>query len=146
MGWLTNRCSTRRLAEEAGLDPARTAICHLDVRFRDDLALYRKVALRGFFLELDTFGRETYYPHMRTQLPSDAERIRTVGGLLDAGLGAQLLFAQDIGFSHELVCHGGYGYAHVLRTLGPRMLHHGVAEAELQRVLVDNPRRWLAGA
>jgi phosphotriesterase-related protein len=134
-----------RLAEEAGLNPARTAICHLDVRFREDIAAYQEVARRGFFLELDTFGRDSYYPHVDTQLPSDAERINAVLGLLDAGLGDRLLFAQDICFAHELVRNGGYGYAHVLRTVCPRLRHRGVDEPTLHRILVENPRRWLAG-
>ena len=135
-----------RLAEEAGIDPRRTAICHLDVRFRDDVSLYRQIAARGFFLEMDTFGRESYYPHVDSQLPSDDERIGSVLGLLDAGLGDRLLFAEDICFSHELIHHGGYGYAHVLRTVGPRLRRRGVDETSLERILVDNPRRWLAGA
>ncbi|MGH2371267.1 MAG: phosphotriesterase family protein, partial [Chloroflexota bacterium] len=134
-----------QVAEEVGLNPRRTALCHLDNRFRDDLALYRDVGRRGFFLDLDCFGRDTYYPHVNTQLPADSERIRTVLGLLDAGLGRQVLFAQDICFRHELVRYGGYGYAHVLRTIRPRLLRHGVDAAALEQILVHNPQSWLAG-
>jgi phosphotriesterase-related protein len=135
-----------RLAEEAGLDPRRTTLSHLDNRFRDDLAAYREVGARGFFLDLDCFGRDLYYPHVDSQLPSDGERIRAVLGLLDAGLEDRLLFGQDICFRHELVRYGGYGYAHVLRTVRPRLHRAGVAPETLDAILVDNPRRWLAGA
>jgi phosphotriesterase-related protein len=135
-----------RLALGVGLDPRRTAICHLDVRFRDAMAPYREVGREGFFLELDTFGRETYYPHVDTQLPSDAERIRTVVGLLQEGFGEQVLVGADICFSNELVQHGGHGYAHVLRTVCPRLERKGVEGAALETILVANPRRWLAGA
>jgi phosphotriesterase-related protein len=134
-----------RLAAELGFDPGRTALCHLDVRFRDDLQLYRQVAERGFYLSLDTFGRECFYPHVQTQLPSDAERLRAVIGLLDAGLGDRVLLAQDICLKYELVRHGGHGYAHVLRTIHPRLLQAGVDRPALDRLLVDNPRRWLSG-
>lgn len=134
-----------RCAEEAGLDPSRTALSHLDNRFRDDLVLYREAGRRGFFLDLDCFGRDCYYPHVNTQLPSDAERIRVVQGLLDVGLARQLLFAQDICFTHELVANGGHGYAHVLRTIRPRLLRSGVGSETLVQILVANPRAWLAG-
>ena len=134
-----------RLAEEAGLDPARTAISHLDNRFRDDVRPYREIGARGFFLSLDSFGRDCYYPHVNTQLPSDTERIRAVLDLLDAGLERRLLFAQDICFQHELVRHGGHGYAHVLRSVRPRLLRGGIEGTTIDRILVDNPRTWLAG-
>jgi predicted metal-dependent phosphotriesterase family hydrolase len=135
-----------RRAVEAGLDPARTAVDHVENRFGTDLAAIREVASRGFWLEVDCFGRECYYPHVNAQLPSDAERIRLVLGLLDAGLGSRLLFSQDICFKYELVRQGGHGYAHVLRTIRPRLLRSGVDAATVERILVDNPRRFLAGS
>jgi phosphotriesterase-related protein len=141
-----NALSVARLALEVGLDPQRTAICHLDVRFRDSMEHYREVGREGFYLELDTFGRETYYPHVDTQLPSDAERIRTVVGLLQEGFGERVLVGADICFSNELVRHGGHGYAHVLRTVCPRLERQGVDADALRVILVHNPRRWLAGA
>jgi phosphotriesterase-related protein len=134
-----------RLAEEAGLDPRRTTLSHLDNRFREDLAAFREVGARGFFLDLDCFGRDIYYPHLDAQLPSDAERIRVLLGLLDAGLERQVLLAQDICFRHELVASGGYGFAHVLRSIRPRLRRAGMSEATLDTILIDNPRRWLAG-
>jgi phosphotriesterase-related protein len=134
-----------RAAEAAGLNPARTTLSHLDNRFRDDVSRYREVARRGFFLDLDCFGRDLYYPHVNEQMPSDGERIRTVLGLLDAGLGDRLLFAQDVCFAQDLVRHGGHGYAHVLRTIRPRLLACGVPSTALDQILVENPRRWLAG-
>ena len=48
--------------EAAGIEPRRTMISHLDVRFLDDLPAYKELARRGYWLSLDTFGREMYYP------------------------------------------------------------------------------------
>ena len=134
-----------RYGEAAGVDPMRTSICHLDNRFRADVAHYREVARRGYFLNLDCFGRDLYYPQYRTQLPADSERIRAVAALLDAGLEDRLLFSQDLCFKHELVAYGGYGYAHVLRTIRPRMVDAGIQPDSIEGILVGNPRRWLAG-
>ena len=137
--------ATARAAEDAGIDPQRTSLSHLDNRFRDDVVAFTELAARGFFLNLDTFGRELYYPHVDTQLPSDADRIRAVRGVLDAGYGDRLLLAQDICFKHELVRYGGHGYAHVLRTIRPRLLRSGVPPAAIHAMLVENPRTWLTG-
>jgi phosphotriesterase-related protein len=146
-GWGASGARTAaRLAEEAGLDPRRTTLSHLDNRLREDLDAFRELGARGFYLDLDCFGRDLYYPHVDTQLPSDAERIRVLLGLLEAGLERQVLLAQDICFAHELVANGGHGYAHVLRSIRPRLRRAGVSEATLSTILIDNPRRWLAGA
>ncbi|MBI3979460.1 MAG: phosphotriesterase-related protein [Chloroflexi bacterium] len=134
-----------RLAEDAGVNPGRTALCHLDNRFRDDLPAYREVAARGFRLEIDRLGSDVYYPHVNTQHLSDGDRIRTILGLLDAGLTDHVLLSQDISYKHELVRFGGNGYAHILRTIRPRLLRSGVDEATIRHILVDNPRTFLAG-
>jgi phosphotriesterase-related protein len=133
-------------AEDAGLDPSRTTLSHLDNRFRGELPHYLDVARRGFFLDLDCFGRDLYYPHANQQLPSDTDRIAVLFSLIEAGFGAQVLVAQDICFAHELVANGGYGYAHFLRTTAPRLRRSGFPETALEDLLVHNPRRWLAGA
>ena len=135
-----------RAAEEAGLEPGRTAISHCDNRFGGEVERFVAAAKRGFMVELDSFGREIYYPHVNAQLPSDAERIRGLMALLDGGFGGQILVAQDICFSHELVRNGGYGYAHFLRSVRPRLRKSGVSDTSVHHMLVDNPRRWLAGA
>jgi phosphotriesterase-related protein len=132
-------------AMAAGINPARTTISHLDNRFRGDIAAYREVARRGFFLDLDCWGRDLYYPQYKTQLPSDHERMNAVLSLLDAGLEDRLLLAQDLCYTHELVTYGGYGYAHVMRTIQPRMADAGISERSVERMLRENPRRWLAG-
>jgi phosphotriesterase-related protein len=145
-GWgVAGALGAARLGEAAGLDPRRTTISHLDNRLRGDLAAFREIANRGYFLDLDCFGRDLYYPHVDTQLPADAERIETLGKLLQAGLADRVLLAQDICFRHELVGNGGYGYAHVLRSIRPRLRRAGIDDATLETLLVHNPRHWLAG-
>ena len=131
--------------EAAGIEPSRTMISHLDVRFLDDLPAYKELARRGYWLSLDTFGREMYYPHANIQFPSDAQRIQVVLGLLEAGYGDRLLLAQDICFRTDLVRYGGHGYAHLLRTLRSRFLQSGVSAATFDSILTDNPRRFLCG-
>ncbi len=133
-----------RAAHDAGLDPSRTALCHLDIRLRNDIRAYLNLAREGFFLSLDTFGRDCFYPHMNSALPSDADRM-TVVELLAAGAQGRLLFSSDISFNHELTYQGGHGYAHVLSNVVPMLSERGVESSVLHEVLVNNPRTWLAG-
>lgn len=134
-----------RAAEAAGLEPGRTAISHCDNRFAGEVGQHVALAKRGFMVELDSFGREVYYPHVNAQLPSDAERIRALQALLEGGYGRQILVAQDICFAHELVKNGGHGYAHFMRSVRPRLERSGVRDEAVHWMVVENPRRWLTG-
>lgn len=132
-------------AEAAGLDPSRTSLSHVDNRFGDTVDHHLEMARRGFVLSLDCFGRDCYYPHIATQLPPDAARIRALAGIFEAGFGGQVIVSQDICFRHELVGNGGYGLAHLQRTIRPRLRAAGFDDAALRQVFETNPRRWLAG-
>lgn len=134
-----------RAVEAAGIEPSRTMISHLDVRLLDNILAFRELAARGYWLSLDTFGREMYYPHADMQFPSDAQRIRVILNLVEAGLADRLLLAQDICFRSDLVSYGGHGYAHLLRTLRPRFIRAGLPAATFDSILTDNPQRFLSG-
>ena len=82
------------------------------------------------------------------QYPSDTARIEVVERLLDAGLGDYITLGHDIGYKHELTAYGGHGYAHVLKTVVPRMRQRGIPEADIEKMLVHTPARLvtIAGA
>ena len=60
------------------------------------------------------------------------------------GFGHRLLLSQDVFLKMMLTRHGGFGYAHVLRHFVPRLRRHGVPEAAIRAMLVDNPRAVFA--
>lgn len=130
--------------ESEGADPSKVVISHLDARFREDLDAYARLADRGFLLGLDTFGRDIYIAFLKTQLPSDSSRIRTLVGLCEMGLTDQLVVSQDICLKMELTQYGGYGYGHILKHVRPRLLEAGIGNATLTQLLVTNPARLLA--
>jgi phosphotriesterase-related protein len=43
----------------------------------------------------------------------------------------------------QLRRYGGYGYGHLMRTIVPALRVRGVPEAQIQQMLVENPRRLL---
>ncbi|HEV3343706.1 MAG TPA: hypothetical protein VG125_25260 [Pirellulales bacterium] len=129
--------------DAAGADLSRVVLSHLDESM--DFDYVRSLAERGPFVELDTFGSEFAFDQSGEHEPSDWERIRLLLDLLDAGLAEHLLISQDVCTKIHLVHYGGYGYAHLLRTIVPRLKMRGVESGTLETLLVKNPARMLSG-
>ena len=127
----------------AGADINRVIMSHLDRTFRDvDTVL--DLAQRGCCLEYDLFGWETsYYPWSDMDIPNDAQRIAFIKRLVDEGYASKVVMAQDICGKHALTRYGGYGYAHILTNIVPRMREKGIAREDIQSIIVENPARLL---
>ena len=132
------------ILDAAGCDANRTIIGHLDrTIFRSEDFL--ELAATGCYLELDLFGQESsHYAHAPIDMPNDATRIDRIKDLIDAGHGDKVVVSQDICQKTNLTAFGGHGYAHVLENVVPMMLRKGVAEADIENILVHNPARVLA--
>lgn len=129
--------------EQAGADLSRVALSHLDEHL--DLPYLLALLKRGVYVEFDTFGSECRFDEEGMREPSDANRIRALLMLLDRGYGDHLLLSQDVCTKMHWHRYGGRGYDHVLTRVIPTLTEAGVAEAEVRRLLVDNPARLLAG-
>ena len=130
------------ILEEAGAELARVAISHCDQLVEPDW--HARIAARGVLLCFDTFGAEFEYDSDGSREPTDTERIDCLVRLLDAGRVAQLLLSHDICSRIQLQHYGGPGYDHVPGTIVPRLLAGGVSAADVEQMLVANPRRLLA--
>ena len=121
----------------------RVIISHIDRTVFDDERL-RRLADSGCVLEWDLFGQESsYYRLSDIDMPNDAVRLRAIRGLLARGHLAQVLISHDICYRSRLVRWGGHGYGHIFANVVPMMRRRGFSEAEIQAILVDNPRRLL---
>ncbi|CAH1255310.1 PTER [Branchiostoma lanceolatum] len=83
---------------------------------------------RSCLLEWGFFGLEVSgspWQSVSTDMPNDAMRInmiqRVTGGM------------------H----YGGHGYSHILLHVVPMMLRKGISQDDINKILIDNPRRWL---
>ena len=56
----------------------------------------------------------------------------------------RILLSSDVCKRPALARNGGGGYAHVLVDFVPRLRERGLPESGIQRLLVDNPRDFLA--
>jgi phosphotriesterase-related protein len=70
--------------------------------------------------------------------------VRAVATLVGEGAAGQLLLSHDICYTIQLQRYGGYGYAHLLRNISPRLSLVGVAPAVVRSILTDNPRTAFA--
>ncbi|WP_376794930.1 phosphotriesterase [Thermogemmatispora sp.] len=124
------------LCGEEGLEPERVLIGHLDLA--PTLEEVLAVARQGAYLGFDTIGKRRYAP--------DERRIAWILALCEAGLGERLLLSCDISRNSYLRRLGGQGYAYLVREFLPRLEAAGLPVATIQRLVSDNPRRFLAAA
>lgn len=132
-------------AEEAGADPARVALAHLD-RTLDDPGAVAELARRGAYVSFDLFGSESsFYPYSDFAMPNDAGRLRLIRAVADLGQIAKVVVSHDIYAKTHLMRYGGEGYAHILRDVAPVMDRFGIDAAMRRQLLVDNPAAALSG-
>jgi phosphotriesterase-related protein len=67
-----------------------------------------------------------------------------VMALIEAGYADNLIFASDFSNAAQLKRNGGPGYAKTVTVFVPKLREAGAGEETLHRILVDNPRRFLA--
>lgn len=133
------------VVERGGGRLDRTVLAHMD-RTGADPGLQLSLLERGATILYDIFGYESARAGggWLRQVPSDSQRIRDFMALMEAGHRDRLLAAQDICFKTMTVAHGGVGYAHIVRRVVPGMRALGMADADIDALLLRNPARLLA--
>ena len=98
-----------------------------------------EIGLDGAFLGFDTVGHQMG----RSMIP-EAHKVRHFLEVLNAGFEDQLLLSADSTPQPQLKTNWGQGYSSVVTQFVPKLRYAGVSDAVLHKVLVDNPRRFLA--
>ena len=130
------------VAEEAGALHS-VILDHMNPSL-DDPEYQMSLAERGAYLEYDMIGMDYFYADQQAQSPCDEENARALRRLIDHGYLERLLLSQDVFLKMMLTRHGGFGYGYILRHFVPRLRRHGVTDAQIRAILVDNPRRVFA--
>jgi phosphotriesterase-related protein len=134
-----------------GVDPARIVICHGDIQL--DMAYLRRLLELGVCVEFDNFGKE-FQPDVAGPaeggfvpgaFAADADRVRAILELVDAGHEGRLLITNDICLKCMLHAYGGRGYDNILTGVVPALRAAGVSQRTVDAFLIDNPRLLLAG-
>jgi len=126
-----------RVLEDAGADPGRVVIGHADSF--PELAHYERIIERGANIEFDFLGM-SFTPQERL---GEARLIPLLLEMLSRGHADRILLSQDVCHNSQLRHYEGNGYTYLQETFLPRLRAAGVAEAEIHRITVENPRRIL---
>lgn len=130
--WLTSR----------GVNPRSLCIGHMStITFSDDRLAdsFKAVVNAGAFIGFDTVGHQMAQSHI-----PERQKVSRVLQLLEAGFEDHLLLSGDFAQSHNLKANWGNGFSSVVIQFVPKLRHAGVSDATLHKILVDNPRRFLA--
>jgi phosphotriesterase-related protein len=134
----------QRMLTDAGVPADRIVIGHSCGT--SDHAYHMRIATGGSYLGFDRFGLEILRP--------DAERVAALLRVLAAGAGDRVVVSHDSVWCwrgepvpREVLAQATeiWHPTHFSRRIVPRLLEGGASEAQVEALLVDNPRRFFAG-
>lgn len=123
--------------ETAGADLGRVIMGHSDI-FENDLPYQENILRRGANIAFDQFGIEIAIDY-RIWLPRDIDRVRAIARHIERGFGSQIVLGQDVCFKASYKKYGGWGYSHLLENIVPIMRVEGFCQADIDRLLIENP-------
>ncbi len=139
--WHKEGLNVLDILEEAGADPSRVILDHLNPTL-DDLDYHKAIGARGAYIEYDLFGYE-FCMSAGQFAPRDWDSADAICELIEAGYIEQLLLSHDICTKTHLTKYGGYGYAHILEHVVPLFYDRGLTPSQVQVMTTENPRRAL---
>jgi phosphotriesterase-related protein len=132
--------------EEEGVEPSKVQIAHTGDT--DDLDYIERVLERGVFIGMDRYGLELFLPMER--------RNATVSALLERGYADRMLLSQDFCATidwfpeeteEQLLASGmvkDWSMTLLFEQVIPTLREGGMTDQQLDTMLVENPKRWLA--
>jgi phosphotriesterase-related protein len=108
--------------EDAGVDPRHVVIGHLGNLVDPNVVVHKQICRRGASVGFDRQGL------------NDAQQVPMVMALIDAGFADHLMFSSD----------ASSGYAKTITVFLPKLKAAGATDDVLHKIMVDNPRRFLA--
>jgi predicted metal-dependent phosphotriesterase family hydrolase len=123
--------------EEEGVDPGRVVIGHADSY--PVLDHYLTLINRGASIEFDFLGM-SFTPMEKY---GESRVIDLLLELLHRGHGDRVLLSHDVCHNSQLRHFEGNGYTYLSDVFLPRLRERGVSEAEIEQLVMENPRRVL---
>ncbi|MBI4244294.1 MAG: phosphotriesterase-related protein [Planctomycetes bacterium] len=140
--WINAGNKILDVLEKEGVDLNKVVLAHCDttLEFVDE---QNSLAKRGAYIEYDFFGAE-FMSVEEKFLPSDGDRIKAVRKQIELGNLERILISHDL--SHKIACRkwGGFGLAHILRHIVPRLRQEGLTDGEIKTIIIKNPMRLLS--
>lgn len=118
--------------KEHNVDLSKVVIGHVDLTGDTDYVL--SLLSEGVYVEFDTVGKENYMP--------DEKRLEMLLAVEDAGYTDKVFLSMDITRKSNLKYKNGIGYSYLLDTFVPMILEGGVSKDFVEKMLVENPKRF----
>ena len=123
------------------VSPEKVILCHM-CSVSENQRLW--AANHGYYLGIDSFGKEYYTDALSGYITRDPDKIQMVKYLIEKGHLRQILISQDVTLKILLKKYGGWGYEHILVNIKPFMLRQGIPIKSVDSMLYYNPMRALA--
>jgi phosphotriesterase-related protein len=111
------------ILEDSGVKPEHVVIGHLGNLVDANVYVHKQICRRGAYVGFDRQGGN-----------NDAQQVPMVMALIEAGFADHLMFSAD----------ASSGYAKTITVFLPKLKAAGATDDVLHRIMVDNPRRFLA--
>lgn len=144
--WLGDGTALNRtldILESEGADLSRVIVGHVDGVVSNDVSRLTRVLQRGVTLQFDLFGTPYTLSNPRLDARPMADAIVA---LVRTGHADRVLMSHDVCTKIQQHAYGGKGLDFVQLQVVPYLREHGVSDADIRRITVDNPRRLLAFA
>jgi len=129
---------------ERGADPQKTLIGHMCDT--DDIDCLERTLKQGVYIGLDRFGLNMIFP--------DEKKCQVLYQLVQKGYIEQILVGHDCTIHNHagnlspdamLATMPDWNMSGLFRTFIPRLMELGLTEAQVRKLLVDNPRKFFEG-
>ena len=132
------------ILEGEGVPLDRVACSHFQGR-PEESDYHEGVAERGAYVEFDSFGQDPIWNKELgwDTVPSYEQESAVMRELVDRGYLDKILISSDVCFQQMLTRNGGWGYAHVVTNVMPRLKKNGFTDDEINTITVENPKRLL---
>lgn len=141
----TGRIAVEIFAEE-GVDLTKVVIGHAGDS--NDLDYLTELADAGVLLGMDRFGLDLFNP--------TAERVKTTAFMASKGYAGSMVLAHDascfidyFGAAHDdarAAAAPNWHYEHISDDVLPALLAHGVTQAQIDTMMIENPVRYFTPA
>jgi phosphotriesterase-related protein len=148
-----------QILDDEKADVSRVVIGHSDLNSNPDYheGIIRRGASVGFdtvgkerfvYVRTETAGRDRFEFEQEAYFVPDWQRRTTLLELIRRGHAGRIVLSSDISRIEAMYSPatlGSWGYSYLLGSFVPTLREAGATENDLQRMLVDNPRRILSG-
>ena len=117
---------------------SRVAVGHCDSY--PHMEFLEGLIARGALVMFDNCGQ---YGALKT---FEEHIMNTVKELVDRGHEDYILLSHDTCKFPQFKIHGGPGFVYISETVIPTLRDLGIAEETINKIIRDNPRRWLVGS